>query len=101
MDSTFPVLGNRGPKDGHDPRSITNGPDGRWRGGHFVYGDGHVESVLWIMPDEPAGSDSQAMRALTSESDNPFAIDDEENHSDAILSFTRKMKETGPVIQFD
>lgn len=100
MDSNFPVLGNRGPKDGrHDPFSQTNGPDGRWAGGYFVYGDGHAAWVRWILPGD--GGTAPDAAPLPAEADNPFAIDDEERHSDAVITFTRRMKESGPVVQHD
>jgi hypothetical protein len=33
--------------------------------------------------------------------DNPYRLDDEERHADALLTFTREMTDDGPVIQHD
>ncbi len=93
MDSTMPVLGNRGPKDGvSSVDSLTCDPDtGRWAG-YFAYGDGHVALVQGV---------GNASRRGQVGVDLVFRMDDEEGHSDAILGFTRDIGRSGPILQWD
>ncbi len=94
--SDFPLLGNRGPKDGiEDPDSWTYGRDRTWAG-HLVFGDGHVQFVNTFTP---AGVFyEQDGRQYN---DNIFAMEEGPNGRDAILSFTRKVSTNGPVLQYD
>ncbi|MDY7107452.1 MAG: type II secretion system protein [Planctomycetota bacterium] len=96
MSSSFPILGNRGPKDGiHDPTSWTYGRNGTW-GGHIVFGDGHIEFTNSFTP----GSVFFERRGQRF-ADNIFAVEDGMDGADAILSFTKEMTREGPVLQFD
>ena len=92
----WPVLSNRGPKDGKpNPKSYTCGPHGNWSG-HVIYTDNHVEfhhatkpkGVSFIVNDHP-------------QQDNLFAFDNGLAGIDTILTFTKQMTEEGPVIQYD
>jgi type II secretory pathway pseudopilin PulG len=96
MSSSFPILGNRGPKDGvPDPTSLTYGRNGTWAG-HIVFGDGHIEFTNSFTPGSVFfQSDGQRF------SDNIFAVEDGMDGADAILSFTKEMTPDGPVVQFD
>lgn len=96
FDSTFPLLGNRGPKDGvMDIGSYTLGADGKWAG-HLVFGDGHVAFVETFTP---AGlvfeQDGQTV------ADNIFAMEDGPDGADAVISFTKTMTADGPELQHD
>lgn len=92
----FPVIGNRGPKDGiDDPESMTYGRNGLWAG-HVAFGDGHIEFIDTFTPgnisyDGPGGP----------QTDNIFAMETGPEGEDAILSFTKEMKPDGPVLQHD
>jgi hypothetical protein len=96
MSGTFPIFGNRGPKDGvENPQSATYGRSGQW-GGHLAFGDGHVEFITTF---SPPGSVWE--RGGTSRPDNVFALEDGPGGSDAILAFTRRMTRDGPELQWD
>jgi len=96
MNSAFPLLGNRGPKDGREnPQSYTYGRNGKW-GGHLLYGDGHVVFVESFTPDGLA-FESNGKRFP----DNIFFMDDEPEGGDAIITFTKGMTKDGPQVQFD
>jgi hypothetical protein len=96
LSSRFPILGNRGPRNGEDdPNSMTYGRNQQW-GGHLVYGDGHIEFSTTFTP---SGLSFRRDGQLVP--DNIFALEDGEAGSDAILSFTQEMTEDGPVLQFD
>lgn len=96
FDSTFPLVGNRGPRDGvYDPDSYTLGADGTWAG-HLVFGDGHVE---FIDTFTPAGLVFERGRETVA--DNVFAMEDGPDGADAVISFTRSMGEAGPELQHD
>ncbi|MCH2137806.1 MAG: hypothetical protein MK074_01990 [Phycisphaerales bacterium] len=86
MDSSFPLVGNRGPEDGDESLDSVTCPDGRWQGA-VVFGDGHVETLKGV-GDFGGGRD------------NLFMIDDP-GGSDAILGFTQRMGSRGPVLQWD
>ncbi len=93
MDSMFPLLGTRGPKDGDmTKRSYTIGRDGTW-GGFRAFGDGHVAYTTSFFNDGPGLPDGTK--------DNVFAIEGDENGDDAILAFTKIMSRDGPTLQFD
>ncbi len=96
LSSTFPLLGNRGPKDGqHDPQSFTYGRNGQW-GGHLVFGDGHVEYVDTFTPNGIT-----FMQGGETYQDNIFKVDGRLNGGDSVLAFTRKMTRSGPELQWD
>ncbi|MHC4947986.1 MAG: hypothetical protein ACYTG1_06965 [Planctomycetota bacterium] len=97
LDGSFPLLGNRGPKDGvPDPTSWTYGRDGTW-GGHVVFGDGHVEFLDTFTPGHVTYE-----RDGRRYPDNLYAVEDGPDGRDAILSFTRTMDpRSGPELQFD
>ena len=87
MSSSFPLFGNRGPKDGIEREDSYACFDGLW-GGYVAFGDGHVDFL-----DSPS--------AFRRSGDGLFSIDDEARHSDAILGFTELMNSDGPVLQWD
>lgn len=92
----FPLLGNRGPKDGvEDPDSYSYGRSGVW-GGHLAYADGRVEFVDTFTPGEVSYEAGGERRA-----DNVFRVDDGIDGADAILAFTRRMTRSGPELQWD
>ncbi len=92
MDSGFPLLGNRGPRDGVESTdSWACLEDGSWAG-QIAYGDGHVELRIGT---------AQARRSGSVGADQYFRIDDADRHSDAILGFTAEMDEDGPTLQWD
>ena len=94
--SRIPWLGSRGPRDGQpDLSSWTFGDDGKWAG-HMVFEDGHVEFITTFTP-----ANLVFQRGGETVMDNLFAIDDEVDGSDAIISFTKEMTPDGPVLQFD
>lgn len=98
MDSRFPLLGNRGPKDGIPSADLMScGRDGVWRG-HLVFGDGHVDFI------ESAAASGLAFERpgdAARAADNVFSMETGPNGSDAILSFTLSMTKQGPELQFD
>ena len=96
LSSRFPVLGNRGPRDGApNPQSYTYGRNGQW-GGHLIFGDGHVEYVDSFTPNgvtfDEGGETYQ---------DNIFKLDGRANGGDSVLSFTQNMTKNGPTLQWD
>ena len=96
FDGRFPLLGDRGPKNGvPDPMSYTTGRNGTWAG-HVVFGDGHV---VWTDSFSPEGIAFERSGAMTA--DNLFAVDDGPDGRDAILAFTQLMEAKGPVLQWD
>ncbi len=96
MSARFPILGNRGPKDGKlDPDSYTCGPHGHWVG-NIVFNDNHVELLKTTTP-ERVRFDSKGEK----KQDNLFAFDDGIGGVDAILTFTSEMSKDGPKIQHD
>lgn len=86
MDSSFPLIGNRGPEDGVESYDSVTCPDGRWQGA-VVFGDGHVATL------KGAGS-FQGGR------DNLFMLE-EDGGSDAMLGFTESMRSSGPRFIWD
>lgn len=88
--SSFPILGNRGPRDGVESQDSYACFDGLW-GGYVAFGDGHVEFL------QTPGS----FRGGQGMNDGLFTIDDESRHGDAILGFTSSMGPDGPVLQWD
>ena len=96
MDSMFPLVGNRGPKDGvSSTQSLACGKNGIW-GGHIAFGDGHI---VFVNSATPSGVVFQ--RNGQNYADNIFIMDDGAAGVDAILSFTRTMGKNGPELQFD
>ncbi len=94
LDSSMPIFGNRGPRDGEaSDMSLTCDPEtGRWAG-YVVFGDGHVSLLQDI---------TEATRRLRSGGvDGFFSIDDEARNADAIIGFTSDMDEDGPTLQWD
>lgn len=96
MAAKFPVISNRGPKDGKlDPASYTCGPHGHWAG-NVVFNDNHTELLKTTKPKHVLfDSNGQKKR------DNLFAFDDGIDGADTILTFTKRMTTDGPVIQHD
>ncbi len=93
---SWPVLGNRGPKDGKlDPASYTCGPHGHWAG-NVVFNDNHTELLKTTKPKHVL-FDSNGQK----KQDNLFAFDDGVGGADAILTFTNRMTLDGPIIQHD
>lgn len=96
MDSNFPLLGNRGPKEGiDDPKSMSYGKNGIW-GGHILFGDGHVVFINSFTPNGMVYQHQGQGHA-----DNIFKMDDGPNGSDAVLGFTKSMSKKGPELQND
>lgn len=96
MQGTFPLLGNRGPKDGvNNVNSYACGRDGVWRG-HVVFGDGHIDFI-----ESPLLSGLTTTSEGASKPDNLFIMEGGPRGSDAILSFTKTMTGNGPELQFD
>jgi hypothetical protein len=96
LSSTFPLLGNRGPKDGiANPQSLTYGRNGQW-GGHLVFGDGHVAYVNTFTP-----SNVTMTQDGKTYQDNIFKMDAGAKGGDAVISFTSKMTTQGPTLQWD
>jgi hypothetical protein len=96
MDSSFPLVGNRGPKDGvNDPNSWTYGRNGQW-GGHFVFGDGHVQfRNSFDLSGHTLLIDGQSVP------DNVFNMQSGFKGDDAILSFTEAMSGENVKLQYD
>jgi len=96
LSGLFPVLSNRGPRDGDDPDSITYQiykPHDVWYG-NIIYNDNHIEWASQMIVGQIQIGDQMIP-------DNIFRVDDPVEHADAILSFTNEMKEDGPVLQWD
>jgi hypothetical protein len=87
---SWPILGNRGPKDGAaDPSSYTCGPHGNWAG-NMVFNGGN-NRFFFLEPAVPTQDGAI---------DNFFATPDV-NSGDAFITFTGEIKDDGPVFQFD
>jgi prepilin-type processing-associated H-X9-DG protein len=96
VDSTVPLVGNRGPKNGiHDASSYTYGRNGKWAG-HIVFGDGHVEFVETFTPKGIFWEDHGQPLP-----DNLFRMESGPEGIDVVLAFTEAMTEEGPVLQYD
>lgn len=94
----FPLLGNRGPKDGKlDPGSFTCGPHGNWAG-NIAFSHDDVSFLTATQPENltyVADDDVQ-------KPDNLFAMESGVEGADAIIAFTRAMSKEGkPELQFD
>jgi hypothetical protein len=95
MSSRFPILGNRGPRNGiDDAGSATVGRNGIW-GGHMVFGDGHVE----FLQEFTTGLTYEGPDGM--QPDNLFAMEEGPDGRDAIIAFTRTMFDDGPELQWD
>jgi hypothetical protein len=93
LDSRFPIIGTRGPKDGvHDPNSLTYGRDGTWAG-FQVFGDGHVAFTENFFAEGLLRGDRSP--------DNAYALEDGAEGGDACLAFTQMMLGDGPRLQWD
>ncbi len=93
---SWPILGNRGPKEGKlDPKSYTCGPHGHWAG-NVVFNDNHNELLMTATPKHVL-FDSNGQK----KQDDLFAFDDGIGGVDAILAFTKEMTQDGPIIQHD
>jgi hypothetical protein len=86
MQSSFPLLGHRGPEDGVETDDSMTCPDGTWQGA-VVFGDGHVETL-------------KGVQSFGHGRDNLFMLE-EDGGSDAILGFTQIMYSDGPKLQWD
>ena len=96
MDSTFPLVGNRGPEAGvNSSNSYACGRDGVWRG-HIVFGDGHVDFI-----ETPTPNGLTFVEDGRPVQDNIFSMEDGSDGADAVLSFTKTMTKDGPQLQFD
>ena len=96
LESSFPLFGNRGPKDGDCTKSeYACGRDQVWRG-HMVFGDGHIE---FIETATPGGVFIEDKGVRTP--DNLFIMETGGAGSDAVVSFTKTMDNSGPELQFD
>ena len=96
METMFPLIGNRGPKDGvNSPDSLACGRDGIWRG-QIVFGDGHIDFI-----DTATPNGLTFMEEGQRVQDNIFAMEDGPGGEDAIISFTQTMTKEGPQLQFD
>ena len=96
LEPRFPVLSNRGPKDGAlGPSSFTCGPHGNWTG-NVVFNDNHFEMLSTARPPHVTFMSNDEKHQ-----DNLFAFDDGLAGNDTILTFTKQMIEDGPVIQYD
>ncbi len=92
----FPLVGNRGPKDGvPDPVSLTYGKDGSWAA-HVMFADGHIAFIDTFTPNDVFFERDGARLP-----DNLYAAEGGPDGTDAILSFTFEMTADGPVLQFD
>jgi hypothetical protein len=95
--SRFPVLGNRGPKDGvQNPASYTYGRDQQTWAGHVVFGDGSTQFLQTFTP----GNVTFVKDGVT-QLDNIFKIEDGADGLDAILGFTKTMTDEGPTLVWD
>jgi len=90
----FPLLGNRGPKDGIEgTTSITLDDDGTWRG--WVYcSDGSID---WV---EGTSLNANWRRNDEARVDIVF-LDEADSADDAILGYTIEMDEYGPTFVWD
>ncbi len=92
MTSDFPLVGNRGPRDGiESTESWACLENGTWAG-QIAFGDGHIDLFIGA---------PKAVRGGRHGADHFFRIDDEDRHEDAILGFTSEMDESGPTLQWD
>src|SRR5690606_34353286 len=88
--SMFPLMGNRGPRDGQpNPESWNCDPaTGQWKG-NIVFGDGHIEYLDTMTPPNV-----QYQRSGQYIADNLFALEDGHRGIDAILTFTRTISDS-------
>ena len=87
LSTSFPLFGNRGPRDGIETDESYACFNGLWSG-YVAFGDGHVEFL-----DSPG--------QFGNGPDGLFRMDDPDRHADAILGFTSAMDESGPTLQWD
>ncbi|MCZ6834884.1 MAG: hypothetical protein O7G85_03845 [Planctomycetota bacterium] len=95
--SRFPVLGNRGPKDGvQNPGSYTYGRDQQTWAGHMVFADGNIKFLETFTPGNMTFTKDGEYQP-----DNIFKIEDGPDGLDAILGFTKTMTDDGPTLIWD
>jgi prepilin-type processing-associated H-X9-DG protein len=94
----YPLLGNRGPKDGvGNPESYACDTAGGWAG-NFVYADGHVN---FTQSPTPPGLGYASGSTAASGGDNIFQYETGYSGGDCIISFTSKIWEGGFELQWD
>ena len=90
----FPILGNRGPKDGiENTNSITLDADGIWRG-WVLYADGSID---WTVGTTITPKWRRSDGALQ---DTVF-LDEFDSSDDAVLGYTLEMDDYGPTYIWD
>ena len=97
MNELFPVIGNRGPRDGDDPDSITlkiYRPLDQWSG-NVVFNDNHVQVLSGSMTVGTVEVDGKMIP------DNLFKMELGPGGLDAFLGITKEMTEDGPVLSWD
>jgi hypothetical protein len=91
----FPILGNRGPKDGVESSdSYTVDDDGVWRG-WVLFSD---NSIKWV---EGTSVYSKWQRRDGVRDDNVFLLEDGDSADDAILGLSIEMDDHGPIFVWD
>jgi hypothetical protein len=96
LESSIALIGNRGPRNGDCASSrFACGRDKIWRG-HMVYGDGHIDFI----ENTVVGKVFNQKHGVE-QNDNIFSMETGPNGTDAIIAFTRAMKNDGPELQFD
>ena len=92
---TFPIIGNRGPRDGQvQTESFTLDKDGQWRG-WVCYSDG---SIKWY---EETSTPIKWSRSDSATHDNLFILEGGDNKDDAMIGVTVEMYDDGPVLVWD
>ena len=92
---TFPIIGNRGPRDGQvQTESFTLDSDGQWRG-WVCYSDG---SIKW---QEQTETPIKWSRSDSATHDNLFILEGGDNKDDAMIGVTVEMYDDGPVLVWD
>jgi hypothetical protein len=91
---SFPILGNRGPKDGIEQSdSVTLDDNGTWRG--WVYNsDGSIEFV-------EGTTINSRWRRFDGISQDTIFEDESDSPDDAVLGFTLEMDDYGPIYVWD
>ena len=93
----FPIIRNRGPKNGvDDPDSYSYGRNRQW-GGHIAFGDGHV--IFTNAFDLPGLTVKNPQGQPVP--DNVFNMETGPKGSDGILSFTKKVTKDNVEVQSD
>ena len=96
MDAAFPILGNRGPRDGlPDANSFTyriHAPHDQWCG-NICFNDNHIEFFTGLSSKPPTPGESFVAPGIFRYNGNKDA--------DGIIGFTKAMTPTGPILQWD